>query len=269
MRWTSARIRRVVRRSFVRVRPYSRFARTYDRAVGRHFFRHLCPAFERIVRRYGVMFRTVADLGCGTGLFARYLSRRFGARVYAVDLSAEMLREARGCAGDDGVILVRQDIRDLRLPSLVDLVTSNFDTLNHLVGDGDLRRAIHAASRALHPGGHFYFDMVTPYHPLGGARVLERRTHAPGRAVLQHSRWDPARSVLTIHVVQGTSPGGCRTVEVHRERAYAPADVSRWLSEAGFVVRTVRDAATLAPALACPPRVIVLARKRTAPASIR
>lgn len=263
MRWLSTRIRSIERRSLVRIRPYSQFARTYDRAVGRAFFRHLRPAFERIVRRYGVRFKTVADLGCGTGMFARYLRRRFGAIVYAVDISSEMLREARRRSCDDGLVLLRQDIRDLQLPRRVDLVTSNFDTLNHLVGDNDLRRAVHAASRALRPGGHFFFDLVTPCQPLGGARVLRRRFRTFGGPVLEHVRWEPARRTLSIHVVHRDLPGVCPTIEVHRERAYTAGEVSRWLDEAGFVVRTVRDAATLRPAVACPPRVIVLAQKRT------
>src|SRR5262245_728760 len=113
-------------------RPYSHLARNYDDTIGLPFFCRARRIFERLISRYGITFRTAADVGCGTGLFARYLSRNWSVPVFAVDLSAEMLRIAhRRCRGLN-VCLFRQDIRFLHLPCPVDLVTCNFDTLNHL-----------------------------------------------------------------------------------------------------------------------------------------
>ena len=45
--------------------------------------------------------------------------------------------------------------------------------------------------------------------------------------------------ILSISVVM-SSPG-CRvsTLEAHRERAYSPADVGRWLLDAGFLIPAV------------------------------
>lgn len=52
------------------------------------------------------------------------------------------------------------------------------------------------------------------------------------------------------------------TLEAHRERAYSPVEVGRWLVDEGFLIRAVHDAATLRTATGCPPRIIVIARKR-------
>jgi SAM-dependent methyltransferase len=244
------------------VRPYSQFAATYDQTLGVAAFLRTRRAFEALARRYGMRFRSAADLGCGTGLFARYLSCCWGIPVFAVDISAAMLQvAAHNCAGAN-VCLVRQDIRRLHLPYPVDLVTANFDTLNHLVGDSDLRLAFRRIAANLRPGGHLFFDLVTPCQPLGGGRTYIRRLRTASRQVLQQIHWDGRRRLLSIVVIL-RSPGSPRaTIEVHQERSYSPAEVGRWLMDAGLVIRGVYDAATLRMATGCPPRIVVLAQKR-------
>src|SRR5262249_3066230 len=147
--------------------PYSRLAKAYDETIGLPAFHSTRRAFETLARRYGLRFRSAADVGCGTGLFARYLSDCWGAPAWAVDISPEMLRMAEGNCLGANVRLLRQDIRCLRLPEPVDLVTSNFDALNHLTEEGDLRVAFQRIAGNLRPGGHLYFDLVTPSYPLG------------------------------------------------------------------------------------------------------
>ena len=47
--------------------------------------------------------RRLLDVGCGTGRFAVYASEQLGARVWAVDPSAQMLDQARARAGGERV----------------------------------------------------------------------------------------------------------------------------------------------------------------------
>ncbi len=242
-------------------RSYSKLAPAYDQTVGWPAFRRTRRGFEALARRYGLRFSSAADIGCGTGLFARYLNRRWGVPVWAVDISSDMLRVAeRNCLGAD-VRLLRQDIRCLRLPEPVDLVTSNFDTLNHLTGKDDLRVAFQRIAENLRPGGHLYFDLVTPCQPLGGGMTYVRRMNARSRQVIQQIRLDPTRQMISIAVVMRSIDSPRPTVEVYRERTYSLAEVGRWLLDAGFVIRGVHDAATLAPANKCAPRIIVIAMK--------
>jgi len=242
-------------------RPYSELASAYDQTIGWPAFRRARPAFETLARRYGLRFRSAADIGCGTGLFARYLSDCWGAPVWAVDISPEMLRVAEGNCFGANVRLLRQDIRCLRLPEPVDLVTSNFDALNHLTGEGELRAAFQRVAGSLRPGGHFYFDIVTPCQPLGGATIYSRRMNTSGRHVTQRIRWDRARRMISIFVAIRSIGSPRPMLEVHRERAYSFAEVGRWLLDAGFVIRGVHDALTLKPAGGCPARIIVVAQK--------
>jgi SAM-dependent methyltransferase len=241
-------------------RPYASLAKAYDDTIGRPAFHRARRAFELLARRYGLRFRSAADIGCGTGLFARYLSECWSAPVWAVDISPEMLRVAeRNCMGAN-VRLLRQDIRCLRLPEPVDLVTSNFDALNHLTGEGDLRVAFQRIADNLRPGGHLYFDLVTPCQPLGGGMTYVRRMNTANRQVIQQFRLDMARRTISAFVIMRSIDSPQPTVEIHSERVYSFAEVGRWLMDAGFVIRGVHDAETLLPASRCPARIIVVAQ---------
>jgi SAM-dependent methyltransferase len=242
-------------------RPYSRLAKAYDETIGLPAFRHIRRAFETLAGRYGLRFRSAADIGCGTGLFARYLSGCWGAPVWAVDISPEMLRVAESNCVGANVRLLRQDIRCLRLPEPVDLVTSNFDALNHLTGEGDLRLAFQCVAENLCPAGHLYFDLVTPCHPLGDGMTYARRIETRGRQLIQRIRWDTARNMISVSVVTRSINSPQSALEIYRERAYSFAEVGRWLLDAGFVIRGVHDALTLKSASECPPRIIVVAQK--------
>ncbi len=241
------------------LRPYSRFARLYDATLGVESFRYARRAFEEVVRRYDIRFRSAADLGCGTGLFARYLARWWGVPVIAVDRSREMLRTASENGPCGGVRFSRQDIRALELPRPVDLVTANFDTVNHLLSRCELGRAFARILANLTPGGHFVFDAITNCAPLGGRRCYVRKYRLVRWEVTQRIHWDPARRRISGFVIQRGPDARDRSVELHRERAYSPAELGTALQDAGFRVRAVLDALTLKTALSCPPRVLVVA----------
>jgi SAM-dependent methyltransferase len=225
------------------------------------FFLGTRLAFEALIRRYGIPFRSAADLGCGTGLFARYLSRCWGVPVFAVDRSAEMLKEAaRVC--DSNVTLLRQDIRRLSLPHRVDLITANFDTVNHLLKERDLRQAFRRIADHLNAGGHFLFDVLTHCQHLDRRRPVVRRFRSRRCRMDQWIRWQPHRRALSVLIVQRCSLCSPPDVEIHRERLYTPIEIGRALLDAGFIIRGVHDATSLAIATRYAPRLLVVARKK-------
>jgi SAM-dependent methyltransferase len=243
-------------------RPYSKLAAAYDVTLGIPNFIGTRAAFERLVRRHDIQFHSAADVGCGTGLFACYLSQCWGVPVFGVDRSPEMLAVATRNCPNPNVCFLQQDIRCLRLPCPVDLITANFDTMNHLLTVRDLQLAFRRIWENLRPGGHFIFDLITPCQPLGGGRNYSRRLRTRHCDARQHIRWNPWQRILSIFVVMDSRSSKVSTLEAHRERAYSPAEVSRWLMDAGFIIRGIHDAVTLRIATGCPPRIIVIARKR-------
>jgi SAM-dependent methyltransferase len=111
--------------------------------------------------------------------------------MYGVDLSPVMCRLAREKARRAKVPLrvIRADMRDFRLPEPVDLVTCEFDALNHVPHKADLARVVKAAAQALRPGGYFYFD-VNNRLSFKQAWPLTWWIEKPGVAVVMHGGCD-------------------------------------------------------------------------------
>lgn len=244
---------------------YSRgTAAIYDQTVGTGYFLRARQRFAPVMARHRARFADAADVGCGTGLFARYLHDCWRVPVYAVDRSAGMLEEARKrCAGRPRIRLLQQDARSLALPRPVGLITANFDMLNHLPRYQDLAAAVRAVSANLAPGGWFYFDLLTPCLPLAGFDAIVRRVHLPGTTFEQRAVWLPARRLIGVQARVRTRRGtaSCQVAEWHIERAYGPEEIGRALRDARLVTRGVYDEETLGPARGCPARLIILAQK--------
>ena len=142
-------------------RPYNLLAKFYDQVMVDH------PMLFRRVRRAMLKdilprIESVCDLGCGSGEAALDYAAQ-GLEVFAVDHSPQQCRNVRNKARmeDLPIRVIRADMRSFRLPKPVDLITCEFDALNHLPRHSDLARTLRAVTRALRPGGWFYFDVNT------------------------------------------------------------------------------------------------------------
>ena len=243
---------------------YAALAPHYDAAVGRPFFGALRRAFDTLVARHGLRFRDALDLGCGTGLFACHLAERYQASVLGIDNAPEMLAVARRTCRSCRVGFLQQDLRALALPWRFDLVTANFDTLNHLRDPAELRRVLRTVAGLLRPGGHLVFDVLTP----AAARCLgPRRSRwlrlAQGR-VWQGLRIvrgaDGAMQIVTrLRIVRHTQR--IAPEARHAERLYRATEVGAALREAGFTLLELLDAQTLQPAATEPARALFIARR--------
>ncbi len=141
------------------VRTYRWLAKYYDEFFG-SARAPLVRAREKILARVLPRVTVACDLACGTGTTALDLAER-GIRMYAVDLSPvmcaltrEKMRQKRA-AGK----VIRGDMRSFRLPERVELITCEYDALNHIPNRADLGKVANAVARALKPGGHFFFDV--------------------------------------------------------------------------------------------------------------
>jgi SAM-dependent methyltransferase len=217
------------------VEPFVTLAELYDHVLGERFFR----AFERLAQRHRIHPNSVADVACGTGMFVRYLRQSGASVVYGVDRSAEMLCVAVNRNKGNGARFLLQDFLSLRLPSPVDLITCHFDSLNYLLTTDQLLEALRRFRSNLKPGGHLLFDMVTERalrptaapkieRVAGSSTTLTRVTHTDRRLALQ---------LACICV----SRNGRTAREVHVQRAYPVATITRLLRISGYPLVGVYD----------------------------
>jgi SAM-dependent methyltransferase len=183
------------------------------------------------------------DLACGTGTLAIAMTSR-GWRTWGIDASERMIRAARRNAerSRQQVAFSRQDMRSFRLPERVDLVTSLFDSLNHLTTRRDLQKTFRSVRDVLRPEGYFIFDV----NNIICYRTLWTRTesvhHADFTMILQNS-FRPAQrsasSLVTIFLRKGDR--FVRETEAVRERLYERGELEDALREAGLTVLRVED----------------------------
>lgn len=240
--------------------PYSAFAAVYDSLLGNRLFPEMRRVFEWLARRYGIRFASAGDAACGTGTFVRYLRRRGVPLVYGVDRSAAMLHIARSKNQGNGARFLRQDLTGLSLPRLVDLITCQFDSLNYLIRDEDLRQAMLQFRGNLAPGGHLVFDVVVA---PSGRRALPPRVEnavGPGAAVHRVTTWDPEKAIQTAVVTIRLNKRLHR--EVHRQRRYSVGVVRQLLDSTGFDLRGVHDFRTRGPVTAATRRAVFVAQVR-------
>ena len=101
----------------------------------------------------------VVDLGCGFGMHAIPLARA-GARVLAVDTSAQLLAELARLAGNLEIERVQDDLLSFRahLKEKAAAVFCMGDTLTHLPEHTNLDFLVQEVAEALAPGGHVVFS---------------------------------------------------------------------------------------------------------------
>lgn len=215
--------------------PYRWLAQYYD-VVFTPFRTPIVRARDRILGKILPGIGTACDLACGTGTTAIELAS-IGIEVFAVDGSPEMCRQARRKAKREGVPLrvIQADMCDFRLPGAVDLITCEYDAVNHVPKKSDLGKVLRSAARALKPGGYFYFDvnnrlafeLVWP-----GIFWIER----PGVALCIRNTGDPSRDRAWSEIDWFIRSG--KSWKRHQERVdevcWRSEVIERTLQAAGF-----------------------------------
>ena len=191
--------------------------------------------------------RTACDLCCGTGTTALELASHCE-RVYGVDLSPLMCELARKKTrrARHPVRVIQADMRAFRLPEQVDLVTCEYDALNHVPAKEDLSRVARSVARALRPGGYFYFDVNNQpaFQKLWPRRWwMEKR----GVVLLMAGGYDADRNRGFTNVEWFVRAGRSwrRFHEYVEEVAWSASEMRRTLREAGFGTVRAWDAAPL------------------------
>ena len=232
---------------------YGALAWVYDRLNAEIDYGAWADFVEETFHRYGEKKPSlVLDLACGTGRMTAELARR-GYDMIGVDGSEDMLAEAYLRSEGLGILYLKQDMRTFELYGTVDAVTCCLDSLNYLVEDGDLVKAIRNVRLYLEPNGLFLFDMNTPYkfgHIYGNeAYILEEELppeeaedgEAPGDPVPIYCGWQNQYDEKTrlcdfwLSIFLAWEKDTYRRYDEHQlERCYTYDEIRTALEENGF-----------------------------------
>lgn len=181
----------------------------YEVAFGAHYpalYRHrdaaeAARAVAAVDRLTPLAGARVLDLGCGAGRHLPHLCAR-GARALGLDLSGDLLREARRAdpRGDHGPLLRGDWTRIPLADACCDAVLSLFTAFGYGEDRDEQRRMAAEVARVLRPGGRWCLDYLNP-------RAVRRdlaATPPPRRRELEDFRVTEARRL---------APGGDRVLK--------------------------------------------------------
>lgn len=225
---------------------YAVLARIYDDAVALPVFPLLCGTFEHAVKRHNATYRSLADLGCGTGNFSRYIARK-GIVTMGVDNSQAMLILARKKKKDLPIHFFQQDLRELQLPEPVDMITCQFNTINYFIKLEDIEKIFRKCYQSLNQGGHLLFDFITG---SGASALNEKRKIRYGPWI---SYWNiqtyPEKSLSRVRITVTDNHKHSKHVsEIHVQRWYPLEVISTLLQKTGFSLIECFDLEKLKPA---------------------
>ena len=225
-------------------------AQAYDAVMAEAAWPSLSRGLARALSRAPVA--AAADIGCGSGRVLQWLAARGHSPLFGVDRSAAMLHLSGRRLDRRRVRLMQQDIRALALPQPVELITCTFATLNYLVDDAALARALAAVARNLRPGGLFVADYIPWLDGQAPPSTHHQLVSARGRRSAWRTRLDPQRGLSETRIA---FQGG--VVERHVQRHRRPAEMKAALAAAGL---TPVSAFALGPGGPSPWRMLVARR---------
>ena len=207
---------------------YEAFAAVYnDFNHSNDYEKWLGRALLPELRKHGLRDAGKAlDVGCGTGRAFRPLLRR-GWQVQGCDLSPAMLDLAAEEAPD--VPLVVADMRKLPHLGDFDLVLSLNDSINYLLGDGDLIHALSAMRKNLAGHGLLVFDANSKSTYANGY-VERREVEHGGSAWVWTGRGEVAPSVFEAEITGDRLAAPIR----HLERFRSEGEIQDAMEAAGI-----------------------------------
>jgi SAM-dependent methyltransferase len=189
-----------------------------------------------------------------------------GRRVYAVDLSKSFCDRLRAKVKKTGadVHVIRADMRTFRLPEVMDIVTCQFDSLNHLPTKDNLHDVFSCVHRSLRNGGQFLFDVyMADAHRSYWPYLRQTAAGAGWRTSFIGLPYDKVRKCGRIRVTsfEFRESHWLRQEETINEISWTDTQLQTALKHAGMNLVHSWSDQQLGIELECPGRRFYLARK--------
>lgn len=142
---------------------YTALAKFYDQLNSEVDYKTWAKFLHDTIERHKqIETKLILDLACGSGNITIQLAE-FGYDMIGVDLSVDMLMEARQKSMGYDILYLNQDMRSFELYGTVDAVVCCLDSINYLLEYSDVKKCFSLVYNYLNPSGIFIFDVNTPY----------------------------------------------------------------------------------------------------------
>jgi SAM-dependent methyltransferase len=211
---------------------YCKWAAFYDR-LQQADYEEIGSYFHSRLHANGASSGILLDLACGTGALSRYFAK-LGYDVIGADISPEMLSEAAR-KPHERVQYLCQDMTRLDLFGTIDCCICTLDGFNHLPDKSAVKKAFSRISLFMSRDGVLVFDVNTLYKH---EKLLSGNTFVYDLedlyCVWQNSDCEDGRIDMTLDIFSHAGNAWNRTTETLSETAYALAEITEMLAEAGF-----------------------------------
>lgn len=216
---------------------YADFAQVYDRLMrGDVDYGRYADYIENLFALHDKSPELVCDLACGTGNMTIPLARR-GYSMTGVDISPDMLSEARRKSGGLDILYLCQPLTSLDLYGTMDAFVCVIDGFNYVLVPKLLENALKRIRTCfLNPGGIIIFDISTRHklkNVLGSNTFIYSEKDIfyawRNRYIEKHNISD---MLLDFFVREGDAYR--RFEERHLQRAWSSDEIKYILKRAGF-----------------------------------
>lgn len=243
---------------------YNIFAEFYDQLMYDVDYKKRTAYLMKLFKKYGNAPTLLLDAACGTGGFSNEFAK-LGVEVIGVDMSEEMLSQARENAMESGndILFLCQKLEELDLYGTVDGAVCCLDSFNHITDYKALCKAVKKISLFLEEGKLFIFDVNTEYkhkEVLGNnVFVIEEDDVYCVWANKYTEKSKKTDIMLDFFVKEGEQYS--RFSEEFSERAYSSEELKAAIESAGLEIIEIFDDMTEKPLKNTSERAIYVTRK--------
>ncbi len=226
---------------------YGAISHIYDSINSQLDYESWADFFEECFKKYlPEKPELLLDLACGTGSMTLSLARR-GYDMIGVDASSDMLGRAYERKLEEelqkDILFLLQDMRTFELYGTVGAVTCCLDSINYLVGEGDLEKCFASVRNYLDPDGLFLFDVNSPhkFKAVYGENtyVFEEEECGENSFCVWQNYFDEKTGIcdfdLTVFT-RDTDGKYTRSDENQRERCFSKEQLESALKACGFEI---------------------------------